>query len=167
MGNLTDDLTRLRAEITTLRDHRNALRTALTQNILQLKGDVAELRSGFRQAHADMANSGRNSRATFVSDLSQQVAGLLGAVATDLKGAREAWIESSVTLSSGLNRRHVIESIVGQNPLVSEECAAKLASDASITTDVPPNSHNTAGSKATKSAAGGSGKKKRQSFAKK
>lgn len=91
MGNLTDDLTRLRAEITTLRDNRSALRTALTRNILQLKGNVEDLRSGFRQAHAEMANAGHKTRVQFVTNLSQQVAGLLGAVAADLKGAREAW----------------------------------------------------------------------------
>lgn len=164
MGTLTDDLTRLRAEINALRENRSALQNALTQNILQLKGDVAELRSGFRQAHADMAANGRNSRVSFVTDLSHQVAGLLGAVADDLKGAREAWIGSAVSISSGQKSRSVAQASVTKQPVVENERVA-VTTAVTATEALKPAPRATR-AKSAKSPATGSRKKGRQSVGK-
>lgn len=91
MGRLTNDMARLRSEITALRKGRHVLQQDLTQAVAVLKQDVAKSQAAFRRAHADMAKSTRKSREMFVMDLSHQVKDLLRAVADDLKGARQAW----------------------------------------------------------------------------
>jgi predicted nucleic acid-binding Zn-ribbon protein len=91
MGRLTDDMTRLRGEITALKESRRALQRELFQAVGALKREVAADQAAFRQAHAEMARTSRNNRVMFVTDLSHQVSGLLHAVADDLGGARRAW----------------------------------------------------------------------------
>jgi hypothetical protein len=91
MGRLTDDMTRLRGEITALREGRRALQRELFHAVGALKREVEADRASFREAHAEMARTSQNNRVMFVTDLSHQVAGLLHSVADDLKGARQAW----------------------------------------------------------------------------
>lgn len=91
MGRLTSDMTRLRSEITALREGRHALQRDLRDAVATLKHDVAKTQAAFRRAHADMAKSTRKNRAVFVTDLSHQVKDLLQVVSDDMKGARQAW----------------------------------------------------------------------------
>jgi hypothetical protein len=91
MGRLTDDMTRLRGEITALKESRRALQRELFHAVGALKREVAADQAAFRHAHAEMARTSRNNRVTFVTDLSHQVSGLLRSVADDLSGARRAW----------------------------------------------------------------------------
>lgn len=91
MGRLTDDMTRLRGEITALKESRRALQRELFHAVGALKREVAANQAAFHQAFAETARTGRSNRMMFVNNLSQQVAGLLHSVADDLNGARRAW----------------------------------------------------------------------------
>ncbi|MFH2218410.1 MAG: helix-hairpin-helix domain-containing protein [Pseudomonadota bacterium] len=67
MGRLTDDMTRLRGEVDALRNMRGAF-------IDDLKADVTDMQSGFRNNHAEMARGLRGDLVTFVSGLENSVA---------------------------------------------------------------------------------------------
>ena len=77
MGNLTDDMTRLRGEVDALRSDRGALMQALSRGVKDLASSVLGLRADFGAAHAAMAKKARNSRAAFVSAMSGEVNALL------------------------------------------------------------------------------------------
>jgi len=109
MGNLTDGMTRLRAEVEALRDARGALRGDLTRGARDLTRAVAAMRADFSAAHAamtkqtrweldafsrdrnDMARKGRHDRGVFLSEMRRQVTGLCKETADDMMGARLAW----------------------------------------------------------------------------
>jgi hypothetical protein len=91
MGRLTNDMARLRGEITAMREGRHALQRDLRDAVATLKQDVAKTQAAFRRAHADMAKASRKTRATYVRDISHQVKDLLRLVSDDMKGARQAW----------------------------------------------------------------------------
>ncbi|WP_022949488.1 hypothetical protein [Methylohalobius crimeensis] len=100
MGKLTDDMTRLRGEINGLYENRHILQRELTQAIETLRHDTIDFRTAFRQAHENMAASGRREREAFITDLTRQVNDLrshvtdmLRTTADDLNGASRAWRE--------------------------------------------------------------------------
>jgi hypothetical protein len=84
MGLLTAEMTRLCREIVTLRRQRQTYVRDLAQN-------MANLKTEFRQAHTEMAQQGRESRAASLSELKATVAGMRRTFALDLKGAHRAW----------------------------------------------------------------------------
>jgi hypothetical protein len=90
MGQLTDDMTRLRGEMIALRDGREAFIGACEAFVKGLKDDVFAMRADFRSAHAQTAQEARSGRQAFTSDVRETVAGLRKEFASDVLGAREA-----------------------------------------------------------------------------
>lgn len=98
MGQLTEDLRNLRAEINALKTARQAFRKDISDAIDGLKQEVNSSQRDFRIRHAEAAQRARQERTEFVIDigrnvakLKQQVAGDMKAFATELKSARQAW----------------------------------------------------------------------------
>jgi hypothetical protein len=81
-------MTRLCEEIVALRRGRQAY-------VQDLARGVAGMKATFRQAHTEMAQKDRRSRAASLSDLKATVAGLRQAFALDLQGAHRAWFGPS------------------------------------------------------------------------
>lgn len=77
MGNLTDDMTRLRGEIDALRNARGALIHDLAQGAKNLAGEVFAMRAGFAGAHAARAKMAKEERRDFVSGMFSTVSSLL------------------------------------------------------------------------------------------
>jgi hypothetical protein len=88
MGPLTAAMTRLCGEIVTLRRQRQTY-------VLDLGQNVADMETEFRQAHTEMAQKGRESRAGSLSELKATVAGMRRTFALDLQGAHRAWFGPS------------------------------------------------------------------------
>ena len=83
MGNLTDDMTRLRGEVDALRGARGALMNDLTRGARDLTTAVAAMRADFASAHTAMAKQTRGERETFVAAVISEVNSLLGAFSKD------------------------------------------------------------------------------------
>jgi len=83
MGNLTDDMTRLRGEVDALRGARGALIQGLTRGAMDLTTAVATMRADFTSAHAAMAKQSRAARGAFVASVIDEVNLLLGAFSQD------------------------------------------------------------------------------------
>ena len=83
--NLTSQMAQLRATIDSLRDKRAEDRATLAST-------VSQMREGFQTARADMAEKLQRDLHAFTSHLRQHVADLRGEVASDLAGARAAWL---------------------------------------------------------------------------
>ncbi len=83
MGNLTDDMTRLRGEVDALRGARGAMMNDLTRGARDLTMAVAAMRTGFTSAHAAMAKQTRGKRETFVDAVIAEVNSLLGEFSRD------------------------------------------------------------------------------------
>ena len=112
MGNLTDDMTRLRGEINTLRSNRGILMFDLAQNVKSIKSSVASLLSDFSSSHADMAATSKKQRIAFVTDVKEKVAGMKDDMQKDLAGARRAWYRATPAPKKApiiLERRQQIE----------------------------------------------------------
>ena len=77
MGNLTDDMTRLRGEIDALRNARGALMHDLAQGAKNLAGEVFAMRAGFAETHAAKARMAKEERSAFVSGMFSTVSSLL------------------------------------------------------------------------------------------
>lgn len=86
MGVLTDDTTRLRGEIDSLRGAREAFGEELMREVNDFKNSASEMQAGFRNAHGEMARKTRADRSGFVS-------GLQGAVSDMQSGFRNAHAE--------------------------------------------------------------------------
>ena len=84
MGNITNDMTRLRGEIDVLRGARGAL-------IRDLTATVSAMRAGFDAAHTAMAKKNRRDRVSYVTGIKKQVSKMRKENAADLAGARNAW----------------------------------------------------------------------------
>ena len=78
MGQLTDAMTRLRGEVDASRNMRGVF-------IDDLKANVTEMQSGFRNNHAEMAGKMRGDLVTFVSDLENSV----GEMMDDIRDAHK------------------------------------------------------------------------------
>ena len=93
MGRLTEDMTRLRSEIGTLRQDRETF-------VDNLKRNVAALLAGFHAAQRE--------RRAYVSGIRRNVADLLTGFADDIQGAHQAWAGPSFaghrTTREGLDR---------------------------------------------------------------
>jgi hypothetical protein len=77
MGNLTDDMTRLRGKVDSLRRVRGAMMQDLTDGARDLTAAVAAMRADFTFAHAAMAKQTRGERDIFVGAMIDEVNSLL------------------------------------------------------------------------------------------
>ncbi|MFA4904766.1 MAG: hypothetical protein WC600_18735 [Desulfobaccales bacterium] len=77
MGKLTDDMTRLRGEIETLRGAREALLQELAQDARELTTAVSAMQAYFAAAHTAMAKKSSGEREAFVAAMIDEVNSLL------------------------------------------------------------------------------------------
>lgn len=98
MGTFTDDMTRLRSEITASRDARGMLMQDLALGAAGLAKGVTKMMGEFHTSNAQMARKTHADCAKFLAGVEQavkgikkSVAGLQADVAADLRGGREAW----------------------------------------------------------------------------
>jgi len=84
MGNLTDDMTRLRGEVDALRGARGAL-------MQELAATVSAMQSDFAAAHTAMAKKTRRERVSYVARINKRVGRMRKENASDLAGASRAW----------------------------------------------------------------------------
>jgi len=96
MRNMTNDMTRLRGEIDTLRNDRRALKRALSRSAKELATTVSDMRDGFNADHTAMAKQSRGEREAFVAQIGRDVSNMLKETADDLLGARLVWRNQSV-----------------------------------------------------------------------
>jgi len=108
MGVLTEDMTRLRQQVSAWRDARMALRKDLARGLKDLRKSVSRMRSGFRKAQTAMAEQTQTAGGAFVSDvrasvlaLQQNVAGMRGEFSADIEAARQAWLGGAADPSPG------------------------------------------------------------------
>src|SRR5208337_4839125 len=85
MGNLTDDMTRLRGEVDAMRGARGALMQDLARGASDLTKVVAAMRADFASAHTAMAKKTRQGREAFVAAMISEVNTLL----SDFSRARD------------------------------------------------------------------------------
>jgi len=78
MGNLTNDMTRLRGEVDALRNVRGALMRELQRGARNLTTTVSAMQAGFTAAHNAMARKTGQNREAFVSGVIHEVTSLLG-----------------------------------------------------------------------------------------
>lgn len=131
MGNLTNDMARLREEVDALRVARGALMQDLTRGTKDLATAVAAMRAGFTSAHATMAKQTRKERVAFVAEMKRQVRGMCKDTAGDLMSARLAWHGQALEKSWSMKE----ESVVTQPALPLAEVAAKVTG---TTSEVEP-----------------------------
>ena len=92
MGFLADDMTRLCNEIVHLRGARGALVKTLAHGADDRRQAMDEARSGFRGAFTEMTRKAKADCFACVSGIKRHVAGLRSGMASDLEGARKAWV---------------------------------------------------------------------------
>ena len=92
MGNLTDDMTRLRGEVDALRSDRGALMQELARGARDLASTVSAMQADFAAAHAAMARKTGKARASYVARIKKQVGRMKKETAADLAGARRVWL---------------------------------------------------------------------------
>jgi hypothetical protein len=102
MEHLTEDMTRLRGEIGSMRRARDSFRRNMERDVAAIQAGVSAMREGFRTAHAEMARNSQAERMASMSsvrrsvrDLKRTVAGLRRGFATDIQGAHQAWLGGS------------------------------------------------------------------------
>lgn len=88
---LTDDMTRLRREIFSMRRRRADLMNDLQSGATERKEAVTEVCSRMSNARAAMAVQTRKDRMAFLKGLQRSVATERRAMRTDLAGARRVW----------------------------------------------------------------------------
>ena len=88
MGFLTDDMVRLRSEISGLRAVRKGLSLELVQDAKVRKDAVAAMGKEFHNAHAEMAKVTKRDRLTFLSGIKDSVSSLQEDFHKDLAGIR-------------------------------------------------------------------------------
>jgi len=91
MGNLTDDMTRLRGEVDALRSDRGALMQELARGAKDRASTVSAMQADFAAAHATMARKTGIARASYVARIKNQVGRMRRENASDLAGAAHAW----------------------------------------------------------------------------
>ncbi len=91
MGNLTDDMTRLRGEVDALRSDRGALMQDLARGAKDLASTVSTMQADFAAAHATMARKTGKARVTYVARIKRQVGRMRKENAADLAGASQVW----------------------------------------------------------------------------
>jgi hypothetical protein len=102
MDHLTEDMTRLRGEIGSMRRARDSFRRNMECDVAAIQAGVTAMLEGFRTAHAEMARDSRAERMASVSsvrrsvrDLKRNVAGLRKGFVADIRGAHQAWVGGS------------------------------------------------------------------------
>jgi hypothetical protein len=95
MGNLTDDMTRLCADIVSLRNARGTLMKEMAREAKDLEKSVSSMCAGFTKARKDMARKTGAERARFVSGLHKTVTRMKKEIHDDLAGAHRAWCGSN------------------------------------------------------------------------
>jgi hypothetical protein len=95
MGNLTDDMTRLRGEVDALRSNRGALMQELARGAKDLAFTVSTMRADFAAAHAAMARKTGKARTSYVARIKRQVGRMRKETAADLAGASKVWFGKS------------------------------------------------------------------------
>jgi len=108
MGRFTEDMGRLRDEIESERqsrqnliaDTRQEVTAAAHAFISDLKGSVESLQAGFREAHADMAESARADRNAFLARLGGAVADIRAEAADRQAAVRDALAEAAAEARS-------------------------------------------------------------------
>ena len=88
MGNLTNDMTRLRGEIETLRNAQSVW-------IQNLAAKVSAMRAAFVVAHRAMAKKTKMDLNAYLSGIKKRVSGMRKENRADLAGARFAWNSKS------------------------------------------------------------------------
>lgn len=91
MGRMTDDMTRLNAEINIGRLERDRMRRELAHSTAEMKRAVAQMTARVQSTHAHMAREQRERLHTFVSGLHDTVMSLRTGFVSDLVGARAAF----------------------------------------------------------------------------
>ena len=91
MGNLTNDMTRLRGEVDALRSAREMLMQELTRGANDMAAAVMAMRADFASAHMAMAKKTSGERASYVAKIKKQVGRMRKETADDLAGAHRAW----------------------------------------------------------------------------
>lgn len=91
MGNVCDDMTRLRGEVDALRGARGALMQELARNLRDLATTVSAMRTDFAAAHTAMAKTTRRDRVSYVSGVKKLVSRMRRENAADVTGAHRAW----------------------------------------------------------------------------
>lgn len=89
MGVLTDDMARLRSEISGLRGARKGLSLELVQDARVRKAVVEAMGKEFHSAHAEMAKAAKRDRLTFLSGIKDSVSSLQEDFQKDLAGIRD------------------------------------------------------------------------------
>ena len=91
MGNLTNDMTRLRGEVDALRNARGALMQGLARDVREMADEVSAMRAGFANTHAAMAKKAKRERVAYVTGVKKRVGSMRKEFASDIDGARRAW----------------------------------------------------------------------------
>lgn len=105
MGRLTDDMTRLVAQIQAGHADRGRVIRDVRHATVEMRRAVAGMQAGFRAGHADMVRRQRRMLHGFISGLRDTVAGLRKGCADDLAGARGIWVNAAATAMLGRGRR--------------------------------------------------------------
>jgi len=92
MGNLTNDMTRLRHEVDSLRSDRGTLMQELARGARELATTVSAMQADFSAAHKAMAEETGRARAAYLADIKRQVGNMINENAADRAGASRAWL---------------------------------------------------------------------------
>lgn len=92
MGNLTDGMTRLRGEIDILRSSRLTLMQDLERGAKEMADAVSTMLADFSTAHANMARKTKKQRVAYVTGIKKGINKMRKEMASDLMGARRAWL---------------------------------------------------------------------------
>jgi predicted flap endonuclease-1-like 5' DNA nuclease len=129
MGRLSDNMGRLRDEITASRSARLAF-------TFDLKRDVAQMQADFRDARIAASKSAKAERMQFIGDLAAFVAdmrisvlGMRQKYAEDLAGARHAWQSRSTSPERARKRETPVQHPVRANAEVRVMEIAEAISD--------------------------------------
>jgi len=95
MGNLTNDMTRLRGDADALRNARNVLMQDLAHGANGLAKKVSGMRADFTAAHQAMAKKAKMDLNAYLSGVKKRVSGMRKENTADLDGARLAWNSKS------------------------------------------------------------------------
>ena len=137
MGNLTDDMTRLRGEVDALRNARGALMQGLARGVREMADEVSAMRAGFANTHAAMAKKAKENRGAFVTEMIHTVSSLLtdfsgtrANMARHAKSEREAFVADMKSAVIGL-RKNTAEDLAGarrawRGPTIEEIRSAEL-----------------------------------------
>ena len=87
VGNLTNDMTKLRAEIDSARSQRNALMASARKEAATRHESVNEMMSSFRQSRLDAFQQAQTERGNFLKGLRNAVSKLQRDLSADLAGA--------------------------------------------------------------------------------